>query len=204
MSAPTTHDPLVVNTKDGTCWVRRGVTSDGRGLYAVEGACACPEFLMATLAEIAETGIVGSADVLPMPAGPAADPLIVDRFDTATEPAPEDEPVLIVGAIAADGQPVALLFDAEARAKVAAWLTPQADSASSRQRRLDQLLDSIRTHGGPWTTSRVMGMRHRRGGHPQRGTARADLAELARRGHLVAHGSADRRSYTLARKDGRS
>lgn len=70
MSAPTTHDPLVVNTKDGVVWQRRAVTAEGRGLYAVTGSCSCPEFLMATLAELAEHGIAGSADVLPMPVGP--------------------------------------------------------------------------------------------------------------------------------------
>ncbi|MFE3031514.1 hypothetical protein ACFXKY_07685 [Streptomyces canus] len=70
MSAPTTHDPLVVNTRDGVCWERRAVTPDGRGLYAVEGSCKCPEFVMATLAELAEHGIVGSAHVLPVPVGP--------------------------------------------------------------------------------------------------------------------------------------
>lgn len=133
-----------------------------------------------------------------------ADPLIVDRFDTAMEPAPEDPPVLIIGATAADGTPVALFFDAEARAKVAAWLAPRNESASSRERRLEQLLDTIRTHSGPWSTSRVMGVRRRRGGHPQRGTARGDLAELARRGHLTEHGPTDGRFYTLTRKDGRS
>lgn len=71
MSAPTTHDPLVVNTQDGVVWQRRAVTSDGRGLYAVTGSCSCPEYLMATLAELAEHGICGSADVLPVPVGPA-------------------------------------------------------------------------------------------------------------------------------------
>ena len=70
MSAPTSHDPLVVNTADGVVWLRRAVTADGRGLYAVTGSCSCPEYLMATLAELAEHGIAGSADVLPMPVGP--------------------------------------------------------------------------------------------------------------------------------------
>jgi len=36
-------------------------------LYAPEGVCNCPPFVMATLAELAEHGIVGSADALPMP-----------------------------------------------------------------------------------------------------------------------------------------
>jgi len=70
VSAAVTHDPLVVNTRDGVCWERRAVTADGRGLYAVEGSCRCPEFVMATLAELAEHGIVGSARVLPVPVGP--------------------------------------------------------------------------------------------------------------------------------------
>lgn len=79
MSAPMTHDPLVVNTKDGVVWQRRAVTADGRGLYAVVGSCSCPEFKMATLAELAEHGIAGSADVLPMPVGPQADPVAAGR-----------------------------------------------------------------------------------------------------------------------------
>jgi hypothetical protein len=68
VSAPTTHDPLVVNTRDGVVWVRRAVV-EGRGLYAVTDSCKCPEYLMATLAELAEHGIAGSADALPMPVG---------------------------------------------------------------------------------------------------------------------------------------
>jgi hypothetical protein len=62
--------PKFVNTKDGVCWTRRTVTSGGIALYAPEGVCKCPEFVMATLAELAEHGIVGSADVLPMRVGP--------------------------------------------------------------------------------------------------------------------------------------
>ncbi|MCM2394368.1 hypothetical protein NBG84_39915, partial [Streptomyces sp. CWNU-1] len=55
-------------------------------------------------------------------AGP--EPLIVDRFDTATEPAPEEEQLLTIGCIAEDGRPVALLLDPENRAKVGRWLNP--------------------------------------------------------------------------------
>jgi hypothetical protein len=69
VSAPETRDPRFVNTKDA-CWVRRAVTSDGRGLYAVEGSCQCPEFLLVPLAELAAVGIVGSADVVPAPFRP--------------------------------------------------------------------------------------------------------------------------------------
>lgn len=63
--------PLVVNTRDGVCWTRRTVTSGGLALYAPEGVCSCPEFVVATLAELAEHGIAGSADVLPVPVGTA-------------------------------------------------------------------------------------------------------------------------------------
>lgn len=50
--------------------------------------------------------------------------LIVSRFDVAYEPAPEEEPVLTIGAIAEDGRPVALLLDEETRRKVAGWVGP--------------------------------------------------------------------------------
>jgi hypothetical protein len=62
--------PLVVNTTDGTVWLRRAATRGGLALYAPEGVCSCPEFVMATEAELAEHGISGSADVLPVPVGP--------------------------------------------------------------------------------------------------------------------------------------
>src|SRR5690606_6222610 len=62
--------PLVVNTRDGVCWTRRAVTSGGMALYAPESVKSCPEFAMATFDELAEQGIVGSADVLPMPVAP--------------------------------------------------------------------------------------------------------------------------------------
>lgn len=62
--------PLVVNTADGTVWTRRGELRGGESLYAPEGVCSCPPFVMATLAELAEHGIAGSADALPVPVGP--------------------------------------------------------------------------------------------------------------------------------------
>lgn len=71
MSAPTSHDPLVVNTADGSCWVRRAKTQDGRGLYALEGASAdVPELVLASLRDLAEIGLRSMADVLPVPVGP--------------------------------------------------------------------------------------------------------------------------------------
>lgn len=73
--------PLVVNTKDGACWTRRTVTEGGIALYALADVCSCPEFVMATLDELAARGIVGSADVLPVPAGPVSqgDPVAAGR-----------------------------------------------------------------------------------------------------------------------------
>lgn len=62
--------PLVINLRDGSVWERRGVTPEGVALYALAGSCKCPEYLMATEAELAAMGIAGSADVLPVPVGP--------------------------------------------------------------------------------------------------------------------------------------
>lgn len=75
-------------------------------------------------------------------------------------------------------------------------------SASSREERLAQLLDTILARPGQWTAGRLHKVRRRTGGPVQRGTARRDLAELARRGHLDEHGPDDGRYYTLnSRKD---
>jgi hypothetical protein len=74
--------------------------------------------------------------------------------------------------------------------------------ASSREQRLAQLLDTIRTHGGRWTSGRVQELRRLTSGATQRGTASRDLQELVRRGHLNEHGPEDGRFYTLrTRKD---
>jgi hypothetical protein len=70
--------PLVINLRDGSVWERRAVTREGVALYAVGGSCSCPEFLMATLSELAGHGIVGSADVLPVPVGPKPQTLSVE------------------------------------------------------------------------------------------------------------------------------
>ncbi|MFF8482395.1 hypothetical protein [Streptomyces antibioticus] len=71
MSAPTSRDPLVVNTQDGCCWTRRAVDRAGRGLYAladVQGPV--PEVVLASLAELAEHGLSSmSMDALPVPVG---------------------------------------------------------------------------------------------------------------------------------------
>jgi hypothetical protein len=62
--------PLVVTTKDGTVWTRRGAFRGGEPLYAPQAICQCPELVMATLPGLAEHGIAGTADALPMPVGP--------------------------------------------------------------------------------------------------------------------------------------
>lgn len=61
--------PLVVNTTDGTVWMRQTPTRDGAALYAMKGAPdGCPEYLMETLAELEKHGIAGEAYALPVPA----------------------------------------------------------------------------------------------------------------------------------------
>lgn len=70
MSAPTSKDPLFVNTAGGQCWKRQHVDGDGRGLYALADVVACPAYVLASFAELAELGVVGSADVLPVPVLP--------------------------------------------------------------------------------------------------------------------------------------
>lgn len=72
--------PLTVNTRDGACWTRREATRGGEALYAPEKCGVCPAFVMVTLTELAELGIVGTADVLPMPVGPETQELSADRL----------------------------------------------------------------------------------------------------------------------------
>lgn len=70
MSAGVSRDPLVVNTQDGCCWVRRAWSRDGRGLYALEGTSqGAPDMVLASLRELAELGLASMADALPMPVG---------------------------------------------------------------------------------------------------------------------------------------
>lgn len=72
------------------------------------------------------------------------DVLVVTRFDTAIEPAPEEEQVLTIGAIADDGRPVGLLLDEETRRKVAGWLAP-ADDAEAYDGEVAMLRSLVRT-----------------------------------------------------------
>jgi hypothetical protein len=71
VSAPQSHDPLVVNTQDGSCWLRQAVTRGGKGLYALAGTVAgAPDVVLATMADLAEHGLSSVAFALPMPVGP--------------------------------------------------------------------------------------------------------------------------------------
>lgn len=77
-----------------------------------------------------------------------------------------------------------------------------ASAATATPDRVEELLDAIRTHRGKWTVNRVRDVRRLTGGPTQRSTARRDLAELHRRGHLQQHGPQDGRFYTLTTRKG--
>lgn len=85
--------------------------------------------------------------------------------------------------------------DAAARAEQASS-RPSADAGlTDRQARL---LGAIRTHGGEWTTRRVLHLFALTDPSVvQRGTARRDLATLHRAGHLVLVDDPDNRHYAL-------
>lgn len=87
--------------------------------------------------------------------------------------------------------------------KATASAAPATPGLNERQARL---LDAIRTHGGEWTTRRVIGLFALTDpGVVQRGTARRDLEALTRAGHLVLIDDPDKRHYALhTRKDGRA
>lgn len=52
------NDPLTVVTQDGSSWWKRGVTPEGRGLYAhAESTERCP--VLRTIRELAEFGLKG-------------------------------------------------------------------------------------------------------------------------------------------------
>ncbi|MFE0137664.1 hypothetical protein ACFWY6_39825 [Streptomyces sp. NPDC059037] len=218
--------PLVVNTTDGVCWTRRAVTRGGLPLYALAGVCDCPELVMATLPELAEHGIEGSADALPMPVGPephapsAAEDLAaivracpVDWLDAkyGADAEPGDIADTVYGAVRAEvlREEMANLRRVEfagEKSSREAIATPRLTG------RLAQLLDAIRTHRGEWTTKRVQDLYRGTPLAPPnapagrlRAVARGDLRDLHAWGHLVEHDEKGRHFYTLStRKDGRS
>lgn len=89
----------------------------------------------------------------------------------------------------------------EAEEKATASAAPATPGLNERQARL---LDAIRTHGGAWTTRRVLHLYALTDPDMvQRGTARRDLEALNRAGHLVLIDDPDKRHYALhTRKDG--
>lgn len=168
-------------------------------------------------------GLRAAAELLTRAAGQqpyGSEVITVSRYNTAMEPAPEEEPLFAIGAIDEDGRPVALLFDVETRRKVAGWLAPNevgekssraaADATSGPTGRVAQLLDAIRTARGRWTT--VTAFRFYRDhlrsldhipNTQLRAVARGDLRDLAAWGHLLRFEEPGRQYYTLkTRKDG--
>jgi hypothetical protein len=70
MSDQTLHDPLAVNTaKDEACWMRRAYDREGHGLYALADSTE-PFPSLWTIRELAERGLRGMVNALPMPVSP--------------------------------------------------------------------------------------------------------------------------------------
>lgn len=129
--------PLVVNTRDGACWTRRSVTEGGIALYALADVCSCPEFVMATLDELAARGIAGSADALPMPAGPEPKPsdgfrVVVNVWNADDRADAEWAAELTQNALEGQGFKVFATVD-EGEPDVAALRARVADLAAERQ-----------------------------------------------------------------------
>jgi hypothetical protein len=164
VSAPVSHDPLVVNTSDGAVWMRRAVTRDGRGLYAVADAPACcPPFVMATLAELAEHGIAGSADALPVPVGPERRALSAKRLAEIRSldllSMMDDRHAAVVGRALADllGQVERLLAERhstnEALSEAAEALRRQRDRITGMVKQREVLAERLRA-GQHWERGR--------------------------------------------------
>ncbi|MFJ6730023.1 hypothetical protein ACIQPQ_34500 [Streptomyces sp. NPDC091281] len=119
-SVPTGYEPpwTVEPADDGTWRVLYATDHPEAGLVATlpDYGLALADFTAAARAAVPE--LLAEIDRL------RADPLVVSRYDVAIEPALEEEPVLMVGAVAEEGRPVALLFDPEARDRIAGWLSP--------------------------------------------------------------------------------
>lgn len=96
-----------------------------------------------------------------------------------------------------------LLAAVVAEAKGETAIQPPASATSGLTERQVRLLDAIRTHGGEWTTRRVLSLFALTDpGVVQRGTARRDLATLHRAGHLVLVDAPNHRHYVLNTRGG--
>lgn len=78
--------PAKVRTTDGMVWELRAETRGGLALYALEGVCKCPPYVMATLQELAEHGVQGAElaavvaelGALPVPVGSVVSERVVE------------------------------------------------------------------------------------------------------------------------------
>ncbi|MGW3025814.1 hypothetical protein [Streptomyces sp. NPDC001221] len=78
-----------------------------------------------------------------------------------------------------------------------------ADATPELTDRQARLLDATRTHGGTWTTRRVLALYALTDPDiVQRGAARRDLTALCRAGHLVLVDEPDNRHYTRNTRHG--
>ncbi|MGW5465191.1 hypothetical protein [Streptomyces sp. NPDC003996] len=141
-SIPTVYGPpwtLEPDMVDGTWRVMYATDHPLAGLVAVvpDYGAHLAEFIATARAAVPE--LLGEIQRLraELANRPQAGPLVVSRYDVVMEPAPEEEPVLTVGAVAEGGRPVALLFDEETRRRVAGWLAPDVAQRLARASSFD-------------------------------------------------------------------
>ncbi|MEU9670333.1 hypothetical protein AB0E25_33125 [Streptomyces bobili] len=85
---------MAVNTRDDRCWVRRGWTPAGHGLYALEGSPQDAEQTLYLIRDLAEFGLRSMAHLaLPVPAGSDRADGITRRL-APTQALREDEPLV--------------------------------------------------------------------------------------------------------------
>lgn len=129
-------------------------------------------------------------------------PIVVRRVDVVIEPDREcGETETVVGCVAEDGRPVALVLDDVDRRKLARHLRLPAHGEDLPDR-LAVLYRQIRQSGGTWSSRRAERVYGRLGIRVRPGLGRKDLRALARSGHVVAHGPEDGRFYTLPSRKG--
>jgi hypothetical protein len=111
-------------------------------------------------------------------------PLVVRRVDAVLEPALRDgETETVIGCIAEDGQPVALVLDEATRSKVGDWL--RLSGYDPRAERLEILRQAVADYLGDWTPRRARRLYHTHGIDVGTNVARRDLQCLKRQGLLV-------------------
>lgn len=128
------HVPVFMESSTPKAWVCAVCWGDGWSTMWPCKTALDQGLRVFTADDYAETRAKRDAAELAEHRADANTPLVVSRFDVAMEPAPEEEPGLTVGAVAENGRPVALVFDPETRAKVAAWLAPASELAEAQSR----------------------------------------------------------------------